>query len=112
MLIIEKTTTYRDGGTVGIECRMAIPWTNVEWLERAGNRTIELCLDRRIGQEPAIWFGYPGSEGSERIEDETIIDYIIKKVAEYKERQAHKLDQFIDIRENIRNFRIDQTLEQ
>ncbi len=112
MLVIEKTTTYRDGGTVGIECSMAIPWTKVEWLERAGNRTIELCLDRRIGQEPAIWFGYPDSEGSERIEDETIIDYIIKKVAQHKERQAYKLDQFIEIRENIRNFRIDKTLNQ
>jgi hypothetical protein len=112
MLIIEKTTTYRDGGTVGIECRMVIPWTKVEWLEGTENRTIQLCVDRRFGQEPAIWFGYPGSEGSERIEDETIIDYIIKKVAQHKERQAYKLDQFIEIRENIRNFRIDKTLNQ
>jgi hypothetical protein len=80
--------------------------------EGTENRTIQLCVDRRFGQEPAIWFGYPGSEGSERIEDETIIDYIIKKVAQHKERQAHKLDQFIEIRENIRNFRIDKTLEQ
>lgn len=112
MLIIEKTTTYRDGGTIGIECRMVISWTKVEWLERAGDRPIQLCLDRRIGQEPAIWFGYPGSEGSERIEDGTIIDYIIKKVAEHKERQAYQLDQFIELKENIRNFRIDKTLNQ
>jgi hypothetical protein len=111
MLLIEKINRYRDGGTTGITCRMAVAWKNIDWLEARNNKDIEICVDRRFGQEPAFWFGYPGKEGSERIEDETVIDYIIKKVTEYKERQANHLDEFIEIRENIRNWRIDKTLK-
>lgn len=111
MLVIQKINRYRDGGTTGITCRMAVTWKNIDWLEARNNIDIEICVDRRFGQEPAFWFGYPGNEGSEKIEDETVIDYIIKKVTEYKERQINHLDEFIEIRENIRNWRIDKTLK-
>lgn len=111
MLVIQKINRYRDGGTTGITCRMAVVWKNIDWLETRNNKDIEICVDRRFGQEPAFWFGYPGNEGSEKIEDETVIDYIIKKVTEYKERQINHLDEFIEIRENIRNWRIDKTLK-
>lgn len=112
MLVIQKINRYRDGGTTGITCRMAVVWKNIDWLEARNNIDIEICVDRRFGQEPAFWFGYPGNEGSEKIEDETVIDYIIKKVTEYKERQINHLNEFIEIRENIRNWRIDKTLNQ
>jgi len=112
MLLIEKINIYRDGGTTGITCRMSVPWKNIDWLEARNNKDIEICVDGRFGQEPAFWFGYPGSEGSERIDDETVIDYIINKVTKYKEQQAYQLDKFIEIRENIRNWRIDKTLKQ
>lgn len=111
MLVIQKINRYRDGGTTGITCRMAVVWKNIDWLETRNNKDIEICVDRRFGQEPAFWFGYPGKEESERIDDETVIDYIIKKVTEYKERQINHLDEFIEIRENIRNWRIDKTLK-
>lgn len=115
MLIIEKIDSYMDGGTIAIKCRMRIPGKEVPWLEGKGSTQIEICVDKRIGNkgrcEPSLWFGYPGAAGSQRIEDEEIIDYITKKLAEHKERTTSMLDEFINIRENIRDFKIEKTLE-
>ena len=57
MLVIQKINRYRDGGTTGITCRMAVVWKNIDWLEARNNIDIEICVDRRFGQEPAFWFG-------------------------------------------------------
>lgn len=111
MLNISKIDSYRDGGTIGIKCLMAVSWKEVRWLEDRRNREIEICLDGRLGKEPKFWFGYPDADGSEPIEDETIVDYIIKKMAEYKERQAYKLDQIIGFREAVRDWKIKNILE-
>lgn len=111
MLRIEKISSYRDGGTIGVRCLMAVGWKEVQWLEDRHNREIEICLDGRFGKEPKFWFGYPDAERSEPIEDETIIDYIIKKMAEYKERQAYSLDQIIGFRESVRDWKIKNILE-
>jgi hypothetical protein len=111
MLNIKNISSYRDGGTIGVRCQMAVGWKEVEWLEKRRNREIEICLDGRFGKEPKFWFGYPESEESEPIEDETIVDYIIKKIAEYKEMQARRLDQIIGFRERIRDWKIKNILE-
>ena len=111
MLNISKIDSYRDGGTIGIKCMMAVSWKEVRWLEIRHNREIEICLDGRFGREPKFWFGYPGANGSEPIEDDTIVDYIIKKVDEYKTRQNYKLDSFINYKENIRDWKIKNILE-
>ena len=111
MLNILKIDSYRDGGTISIKCMMAVAWKEVPYLEMHRNKEIQICIDGRFGKEPLLWFGYPGKEDSELIEDKTIIDYIIKKVEEYKTRQNHKLDSFINYRENIRDWKIKNILE-
>lgn len=115
MLNISKIDCYRDGGTISIFCIMAVGWKEVPYLEMRRNQEIEICIDGRLGKEPLLWFGYPDrcerSEISEIIEDQSIIDYIIKKVDEYKTRQNHKLDKIINYRENIRDWKIKNILE-
>ena len=115
MLNISKIDMYRDGGTISIKCMMAIAWKEVPYLEMHRNQEVQICIDGRLGKEPLFWFGYP--EKNERneisilIEDQDIIDYIIKKVDEYKIRQNHKLDKIINYRENIRDCKIKNILE-
>ena len=111
MFNILKIDSYRDGGTISIKCMMAVAWIEVTYLEMRRNKEIQICIDGRFGKEPQLWFGYPGKEDSELIEDQSIIDYIIKKVDEYKTRQNHKLDSFINYRENIRDWKIKNILE-
>ena len=121
MLNISNIERYKDGGTISIFCTMAVGWKEVPYLEMRINQEIEICIDGRLGKEPLLWFGYPDrcasvykgqrSEISEIIEDQSIIDYIIKKVDEYKARQNHKLDSFICYRENIRDWKIKNILE-
>ena len=111
MFNISKIDSYRDGGTISIKCMVAISWREVNYLEMHRNKEIQICIDGRFGKEPQLWFGYPGKEDSELIEDQSIIDYIIKKVDEYKTRQNHKLDSFINYRENIRDWKIKNILE-
>lgn len=111
MLNISKIDSYRDGGTISIKCMMAVSWKEVAYLEVRRNQEIQISIDGRFGKEPRLWFGYPGREDSELIEDQSIIDYIIKKVDEYKTRQNHRLDQFINYRENIRDRKIKNILE-
>jgi hypothetical protein len=111
MLNISKIDSYRDGGTIAIKCVMAVSWKEVTYLEMRRNQEIQISIDGRFGKEPQLWFGYPGKEDSELIEDQSIIDYIIKKVDEYKTRQNHKLDSFINYRENIRDWKIKNILE-
>ena len=111
MLNISKIDSYRDGGTIAIKCVMAVSWKEVTYLEMRRNQEIQISIDGRFGKEPQLWFGYPGKEDSELIEDQSIIDYIIKKVDEYKTRQNNKLDQFIKYKENIRDWKIKNILE-
>lgn len=115
MLNISKIDMYRDGGTISIKCMMAVAWKEVPYLEMHRNQEVQICIDGRLGKEPLFWFGYP--EKNERneisilIEDQDIIDYIIKKVDEYKTRQNHNLDRIINYRENIRDWKIKNILE-
>ena len=111
MLNILKIDSYRDGGTISIKCIMAVSWKEVPYLEMHRNKEIQICIDGRFGKEPQLWFGYPGKEDSELIKDQSIIDYIIKKVDEYKTRQNHKLDNIINYKENIRDWKIKNILE-
>lgn len=111
MLNISKIGMYRDGGTISMKCVMAISWTRVPYLEERRNQEIELCIDGRLGRTPEFWLGYPGKEDSVPIQDPTIIDYIIKKAGEYKARQNQRLDQFINFRENVRDWKIKNILE-
>ena len=111
MFLVDRIDTYRDGGTICVKCRMAISWREVAWLEGKDKNEIEICVDGRIGQKPMLWFGYPGAEGSEPIEDEDIIDYVIKKMAEHRDRQAYKMNRVIGLRENLRDWKIQNILE-
>ncbi len=111
MLRISEFQSYRDGGTIAMHCIMSVSWTEVPYLEARRGKEIEICLDFRFGREPKLWFGYPGDEESVPIEDQSIIDYIIKKVEDYKRYQNHKLDSFIDYRENLRDWKIKNVLE-
>ena len=99
MFNLKNINTYRDGGTIAIKCVMSVRWKEVKWLEDRQGEVIEICIDGRFGKEPKFWFGYPGKEESEIIEDETIIDYIVSKVEEYKKYQDYKLNKVINFKQ-------------
>ncbi len=115
MLLIEKFDSYRDGGTVVMNCRTSGPiWKN--YFESIGMHhnllgyDAKICIDGRFGEKPNIWFGYPDKEGSFIIEDEMIIDMIIEKVKEHKRLNNHKMDSFINYKENLRDWKINETI--
>ena len=111
MLNIKSIDHYRDGGTIALKCCMTVRWKRVVWLEDRVGDIIEVCIDGRSGKEPKFWFGYPDSEESEIIEDQSIIDYIVDKVAEYKKLQNYRLNGFIHHKENLRDWKINNILE-
>ena len=118
MFNLKKIDTYRDGdrfskiGTIAIKCVMSVRWKEVKWLEDRQGQEIEICIDGRLGNKPPkFWFGYPGKEDSEPIEDEDIIDYIIDKVTEYKKYQDYKLNKVINFKSELRDWKLNNLLE-
>ncbi len=122
MLLIEKFDSYRDGGTVVMKCRIGGPIWKF-YFDSIGKHNllgdeVEICIDGRIGKKPTLWLGYPdkedqlgrSSQGSFIIEDESIIDMIIEKVKEHKRLTNHKMDSFINYKENLRDWKIDETI--
>ena len=112
MFSLKKIDNYRDGGTIGIKCVMSVRWKEVKWLEDRQGEVIEICIDGRFDKEPKFWFGYPESESSEIIEDETIIDYITSKVQEYKKYQDYKLNYVINFKQELRDWKINNLLDE
>ncbi len=111
MFAVKKIDSYRDGGTIAIKCVMSVRWKSVAWLEERQGQEIEICIDGRFGKMPEFWFGYPESDGSERIDDE-VVDYIIEKVEEWKKYQDYKLDKVINYRRHLRERKIDDLLDE
>ena len=112
MFNLKKIDTYLDGGTIVIKCVMSVRWKEVKWLEDRQGQEIEICIDGRLGNlPPKFWFGYPGKEDSEPIEDEDIIDYIIDKVTEYKKYQDYKLNKVINFKSELRDWKLNNLLE-
>jgi hypothetical protein len=119
MLLIDKFNSYRDGGTVAMKCRIGGPIWQF-YFESIGKHNllgdeVEICIDSRLDaqnnsfiKEPKIWLGYPESDGSFIIEDEKIIDMIIEKVKEHKRVMNHRMDGFINYKENIRDWKINE----
>ena len=111
MFNLKNIDNYRDGGTIAIKCVMSVRWKEVKWLEdRQGE--LEICIDGRFGKEPKFWFEYPESEDSEIIEDETIIDYITSKVQEYKKYQDYKLNYVINFKQELRDWKLNNLLDE
>jgi hypothetical protein len=126
MLLIDKFSSYRDGGTVVMKCRIGGPiWKfyfdsigKLEYRKPTLGDEVEICIDGRIGKKPTLWLGYPdkeehlgrASQGSFIIEDESIIDMIIEKVKEHKRLTNHKMDNFINYKENLRDWKINETI--
>ena len=122
MLLIDKFNSYRDGGTVAMKCRIGGPVWKF-YFDSIGKHNllgdeVEICIDGRIGKKPTLWLGYPdkedqlgrSSQGSFIIEDEKIIDMIIEKVKEHKRLTNHKMDSFINYKENLRDWKINETI--
>jgi hypothetical protein len=112
MFSVKGIDTYRDGGTIAIKCVMSVRWKEVKWLEDRQGEVIEVCIDDRFGKEPKFWFGYPGKEDSEIIEDETIIDYVIGKIEEHKKYQDYKLNKIINFKQELRDWKINNILNE
>ena len=112
MFSVKGIDTYRDGGTIAIKCVMSVRWKEVKWLEDRQGEVIEVCIDGRFGKEPKFWFGYPGKEDSEIIEDETIIDYVIGKIEEHKKYQDYKLNKIINFKQELRDWKINNLLNE
>ncbi len=122
MLLIDKFSSYRDGGTVAMKCRIGGPvWKfYFESIEKHFPTTdilgvharpeVEICMDERFDKKPTIWLGYPDKDGSFIIEDESIINMIIEKVKEHKKLTNHKMDNFINYKENLRDWKINETI--
>lgn len=102
----------RDGGTISLKCVMSVRWKEVKWLEDRQGEVIEICIDGRFGKEPKFWFGYPDKEESEIIDDEEVINYIIDKVAEWKKYQDYKIDNIINHKQKLRDWKINNLLDE
>lgn len=113
MLLIDKFNSYRDGGTVSMNCRIGGPIWQF-YFESIGKHLlgaeVKISIDGRFGKKPALWLGYPDKDGSFIIEDDKIIDLIIEKVREYKRNINHKTDNFINYRENSRDWKINEVI--
>jgi len=114
MLLIDKFSSYRDGGTVAMKCRIGGPVWKF-YFDSIGKHNllgdeVEICIDGKIGKKPTLWLGYPDKDGSFIIEDEKIIDMIIEKVKEHKRLTNHKMDNFINYKENLRDWKINETI--
>jgi hypothetical protein len=112
MFKVKDVDTYRDGGTISLKCVMSVRWKEVKWLEDRQGEVIEICIDGRFGKEPKFWFGYPDKEESEIIDDEEVINYIIDKVTEWKKYQDYKLNHIINHKQNLRDWKINNLLDE
>ena len=112
MLNIKSFDSYRDGGTISLKCNIGGPqWSKYLSDHHLNSDEHEICLDGRMGKEPKIWIGYPGSDGSKLIEEKELIDDIISKVESFKKTQNHRMDQFIDFDANVRDWKIKNILK-
>lgn len=65
--MIEKITSYRDGGTIAVWVN--IPTEYINLFELPDMAAYEICRDFRVGVKTnrcggSVWLGYPESEGS------------------------------------------------
>jgi hypothetical protein len=112
MLNIKSFDSYRDGGTISLRCNLGGPqWSKYLSDHHLNSDEIEICLDGRMNKEPKIWLGYPGSDGSQLIEEKELIDDIINKIESFKNIQNHRMNSFIDFYENVRDWKIKNILE-
>jgi hypothetical protein len=112
MLNIKSFDSYRDGGTISLRCNLGGPqWSKYLSDHHLNSDEIEICLDGRRNKEPKIWLGYPGSDGSQLIEEKELIDDIINKIESFKNIQNHRMNSFIDFYENVRDWKIKNILE-
>ena len=112
MLNIKSFDSYRDGGTISLRCNLGGPqWSKYLSDHHLNSDEIEICLDGRKYKEPKIWLGYPGSDGSQLIEEKELIDDIINKIESFKNIQNHRMNSFIDFYENVRDWKIKNILE-
>ena len=51
MFNLKKIDTYKDGGTIAINCVMSVRWKEVKWLEDRQGEVIEICIDGRFGKD-------------------------------------------------------------
>ncbi len=104
--------SYRDGGTISLKCNIGgTQWSKYLYDHHLNSDVYEICLDGRIGKEPKIWLGYPGSDDSRLIDEKELIDDIINKIISFKEIQNYKIDQFINFEENVRDWKIKNILK-
>jgi len=114
-MLINKFDSYRDGGTVSMNCRIYGPiWDKYikseNGITRSEYKDVEICIDGRFGKCPTMWIGYPEKEESILIEDSEIIKHIISKVEDYKRITNHKMNSFINYKENLRDWKINETI--
>ena len=107
MLKILKFDIYRDGGTISLTCNIGGPkWSKYINDHHLSEDRYEICIDRRVAKSPQIWLGYPEAEGSSKIEDDSLVDYIIEKVKSYKQVQNTRMDFFLNYKQNITDWKI------
>ena len=112
MFNIKSFDSYRDGGTISLRCNLGgSQWSKYLSDHHLNTDEIEICLDGRMSKEPKIWLGYPGSDGSQLIEEKELIDDIINKIESFKNIQNHRMNSFIDFYENVRDWKIKNILE-
>lgn len=88
IVLIRGFDSYRDGGTISIQCH--------GYIGDGKSQQFELCLDNRLESlTPAFWIGYPGKETSTRISDPATIEHVIEKVADFKRYQNFRIDEVL-----------------
>ncbi len=115
-MLIDKFSSYRDGGTISMKCRIGSPIFDFYFkkigIDRISGAEVEICIDGRFEKCPTIWIGYPGKEHSVLIEDDEVIKYIISKVEDYKKHICYKTDVFINFEQNVRDWKIKNIIDE
>jgi hypothetical protein len=80
MIAIRSIDSYRDGGTLSIKCHFG--FTSKDGKIDIRTHETEICIDKRMrGKgDGSIWMGYPGKETSQKIVNEEMLEYILKRV--------------------------------
>jgi hypothetical protein len=93
MIVIKKIDSYKDGGTIFVECLV----TSAGALNLHFD-VVEICLDKRMRGKGTnkLWLGYPGKPDSEIITDEDFIDKFINVLKDHKKYMNYKIDDILD----------------
>lgn len=90
MLVVKDIFSYKKGEIIEIECFFSMPEKGMDT-----HFCSEICIER-TKEGIFVWYGYPHGNHSKRVEDREVIEYIRKKIVEYKIKKDEVISELID----------------